>query len=36
VRKTFIQRWLVEDIEEIWYQDIKPFRQKVKAYLLYD
>ncbi len=36
IRKTFTQRWLVEDIQLMWYQDIKSFRQKAEPYFLYN
>ena len=36
IRKTFTQRWLVKDIEAMWYQDIKSFRQKAEPYFLYN
>ncbi|MBI9065335.1 MAG: DUF1343 domain-containing protein [Marinilabiliaceae bacterium] len=36
IRKTFTQRWLVEDIQPMWYQDIKSFRQKAEPYFLYN
>ncbi len=36
IRKIFTQRWLVEDIEDIWFKDIKSFQEKAKKYFLYD
>jgi uncharacterized protein YbbC (DUF1343 family) len=35
VRKTFTQRFLVEDIQTLWMQDIDSFRKNVRKYLLY-
>ncbi|MBS2211929.1 DUF1343 domain-containing protein [Carboxylicivirga mesophila] len=35
IRKEFTKRWLVKDIEELWYKDIKPFKKKASKYFLY-
>lgn len=35
IRKEFTKRWLVEDIEELWYKDIKSFKKKAEHYFLY-
>lgn len=35
VRKTFTQRFQVEDIETMWMNDIDNFRRNVRKYLLY-
>ena len=36
VRKAFTRRWLVEDIEALWYQDIDGFRKRAQVYFLYE
>lgn len=35
IRKTFEKRWQVNDIKEMWYQDIESFRSKAQSYFLY-
>jgi uncharacterized protein YbbC (DUF1343 family) len=35
VRKEFMKRWQVADIEEMWYKDIKDFKKIANKYLLY-
>jgi uncharacterized protein YbbC (DUF1343 family) len=35
VRKTFTQRFRVEDIETLWMKDIDSYRRSVRKYLLY-
>ncbi len=35
IRKTFTQRWLVEDIENMWFKDIQSFHKKAENYFLY-
>ncbi len=35
IRKEFTKRWLVKDIEELWYKDIKSFKKKAEHYFLY-
>jgi len=36
IRLAFTKRWLVEDIENMWYKDIDAFKEKAKAYMLYN
>lgn len=36
IRKTFTQRWLVEDIENMWFRDIELFQKKAENYFLYE
>lgn len=36
IRKTFTKNWLVKDIEELWFKDIKTFRKKAEKYFLYE
>ncbi|MBR8533994.1 DUF1343 domain-containing protein [Carboxylicivirga sediminis] len=35
IRLEFTKRWLVEDIEHLWYKDIKTFRKRAAKYFLY-
>ncbi|WP_439182550.1 exo-beta-N-acetylmuramidase NamZ family protein [Carboxylicivirga taeanensis] len=35
VRLTFTKRWLVKDIERMWYKDIADFKRKASKYFLY-
>ncbi|MCT4590238.1 MAG: DUF1343 domain-containing protein [Carboxylicivirga sp.] len=35
IRKEFTRRWLVKDIEDLWYKDINKFRNTAKKYFLY-
>ncbi len=35
IRKEFTKRWLVKDIEQLWYKDIKAFKKRANKYFLY-
>ncbi len=35
VRLAFTKRWMVEDIEKMWYKDIEGFKKKAGKYMLY-
>ncbi|SMO41868.1 Uncharacterized conserved protein YbbC, DUF1343 family [Saccharicrinis carchari] len=35
VRKNFTKRWLVSDIEQMWYKDIDAFKKTAEKYFLY-
>ena len=36
VRKEFTKKWQVNDIEKMWYKDIKGFKRKAQKYYLYE
>ena len=36
IRIEFTKRWMVEDIKELWFKDIKGFKSKASQYFLYD
>lgn len=35
IRKAFTKSWKVKDIEDLWYKDIKNFKEKASKYFLY-